>query len=167
MLLQLSQNLSLGERLPVAGVLVACVVLAFGVGLLGMNISAGLLHWTGKWIGGKASFQHVRAAVVWSNVPNAFNVLIWIGMFLVFGASVLTRSFSETFFTGGQLWFVFTAFLIQTVVSVWGFVILLKGLSEVQGFSIWKALLNVLIPFFMVSIGFWVIVRGLYLLGGI
>src|SRR6185437_9031091 len=62
LLLQLSQNLSLGERLPLGGVLIASAVLAFGVGLLGVNIIAGLLHWTGKWIGGKASFPHVRAA---------------------------------------------------------------------------------------------------------
>lgn len=166
LLLQLAQNCSLGESYSAGAIVLGCAILALGIGLLGINIISGLLYWVGTWIGGKGSFNHVRTAVLWSNVPNTFNVVIWIGMLLVFGTSLFTRTFSETYFTGMQLGFVFGAFLVQTVVSIWGFVILLKGLSEVQGFSVWKALLNVLIPFFMVFIGLWAVMRVLCVMGG-
>lgn len=157
LLLQFAQNLSLGERTSSLAIFIGSLVLSVFIGMLGITVISGLLYWTGQWIGGKASFQNVRAAVAWANVPNTANIVIWLVMIGVFGARLFTRGFAETTFVGSELAIVFFAFLLQVVISVWGFVIGLKALGEVQGFSAWKALLNVLIPFFMVGIAFWVV----------
>jgi len=47
---------------------------------------------------------------------------------------------------GHELSIIFITAVIQLVVAVWTLIILLKALGEVQGFSAWKALLNVMIP---------------------
>jgi hypothetical protein len=47
--------------------------------------------------------------------------------------------------------------LVQLAMSIWGVVILVKGLAEVQGFSAWKGLLNVLIPIVIVFVVFFII----------
>ena len=71
---------------------------------------------------------------------------------------MLFRSeFSETQFIGFQAGIVFLVFLVQTIVSIWGFIILVKALGEVQGFSAWKALLNVIIPFLIVVAIIWLV----------
>jgi len=166
MVLQFAQNISLGDRLPAWAVVVISLALAVFVGMLGITVVSGLLYWTGGWIGGKAKFQEVRSAVAWSNVPNTVNCAIWLIMAAVFGARLFNRGFSEMPFMGYELTVVFFAFLAQVVISVWGFIVVLKALGEVQGFSAWKALLNVLIPFFMVMIGFWIVMWLVYMLFG-
>lgn len=166
LVLQFAQNLSLGERASTLTLFVIALLLSVFIGMLGITIISRLLYWTGQWIGGRATYSHVRAAVTWSNVPNVVNVVIWLVMMGVFGARLFTRGFAEATFVGHELTLVFFAFLIQVVVAVWGFIIALKTLGEVQGFSAWKALLNVLIPFFMVAIGFWVVMWIGYVLFG-
>ena len=106
-------------------------------------------------LGGKGSFQTVRAAVAWSNVPNFVTVLMWVVLLMVFGAQVFNRNFSEMQFVGYRAGILFLVMLVESIVSIWGFIILLSTLREVQGFSIWKAILNVVIPFVAVVAVIW------------
>jgi hypothetical protein len=166
MLLQFSKNLSLGETLPSYAILIVALVLSTFAGMLGITIISWLVHWTGKWIGGEGNFDKIRAAVAWSNVPNAVNGLIWLAMIALFGERLFTRGFGEEAFVGTELQIVFFAFLAQVILAVWAFVILLKTVGEVQGFSAWKALLNILIPFFVVVIALWVLMWVYWLIFG-
>ena len=167
LLLQMAQNFSLGEVLSFLPILLGALILSLFIGMLVITVISGLLSWTGGWIGGKASFLQVRAAVAWANVPNTVNILMWLLMVATFGNQVFTHSFAETPFIGYQLIVVFFAFLVQVMVAVWGFIIGLKALGEVQGFSAWKALLNVLIPFFMVMIGIWILMWLCWIVMGV
>ncbi|MCI0382530.1 MAG: YIP1 family protein [Chlamydiae bacterium] len=157
MLLHLMQNFSLGQTTNLYMILILALVLAPFVGALGIMVASGLMMWTGRWIGGKAGFYPIRTAVAWSNVPNLVGIVLWLILVVVFGKELFTEDFHQSAFAGRELFTVSTIFLLQTVVAIWSFVILLKGLGEVQGFSIWKSLLNVLIPFFMIGILIWLL----------
>ncbi|HEY5235234.1 MAG TPA: Yip1 family protein [Rhabdochlamydiaceae bacterium] len=153
MALQLAQNFSLGNRFHVAGIVVGAAILAIIVGAVMINIATALFTWTGKWIGGVGTYQQVRAAVAWSNMPSVVNIAIWVINLAVFGVRIFRSDFVETQFVGNELSIIFMTALVQLVVAVWAFVITLKALGEVQGFSAWKALLNILIPIFVIFIG--------------
>ena len=153
MAMQLAQNASLGSRFPVAGIFIVGLFLAIVLGAIMINISAALFTWTGKWIGGVGTYQQVRAAVAWSNVPNVVNIGIWLIYIAAFGKKIFIGDFLETQFAGGQLTLIVFMGIIQLVVGIWAFIIMLKTLGEVQGFSAWKALLNILIPMFIIFIG--------------
>lgn len=153
MLLQIAQNFALGDRYPLAGIVIVCLVLAGIIGALMINISTALIYWTGKWIGGIGSYQNIRAAVAWANVPNVVNIIIWGINIGVFGGRIFQHSFVETPFIGGELAVIFLTSIVQVIVSVWALIILLKSLGEVQGFSAWKALLNVIIPIVLIFVG--------------
>jgi hypothetical protein len=157
MALNLAQNFSLGSVVPIWAVLIGSLIVCTFLGMIGISISTWLLQFTGRWIGGGGSFQTIRAAVTWSNVPNIVTILMWIVLLCMFDGAVFNRQFSETRFIGYQAGIVFIVFLLQAIVSVWGFIILLQGLGEVQGFSAWKALLNVLIPFVIVVAIIWLV----------
>ena len=152
-LLQMAQNLSLGDRFSLGGIIIGSLILAIVPGYIMFNLAAGLFYWTGKWIGGTGTFQHIRAAVAWSNVPPVVNGFIWIANMLIFGKRIFSLSFVVMPFMKGEIVVVAVAGLIQLTVAIWAFIILLKALGEVQGFSAWKGLLNVLIPFIIIMIG--------------
>lgn len=153
MLLQIAQNFSMGDRYPLAGIVIVALLLAGIVGALMINISTALFYWTGKWIGGTGSYQTIRSAVAWANVPNLVNILIWIVNIGVFGGRIFQHNFVETPFAGSELGVIFLTSVVQIIVAVWSFIIILKTLGEVQGFSAWKALLNVIIPFLVIFVG--------------
>ncbi len=155
--LNLAQNFALTDTIPVWAILIGALLVSAFLGIIGISISSWLLSFTGKWIGGKGSFQHVRAAVAWSNVPNAVTIIMWIVLFGIFGAQILNKNFSEMQFVGYQAGTLFLVMLIESIVSVWGFIILINTLAEVQGFSIWRALLNVIIPFVAVVAIIWIL----------
>ena len=155
MLLHAAQNLSLGKDLPLATIMIVSLVLAVFIGMAGISIASFLLLWTGKWIGGRASYYPIRAAVSWSNVPNVIGIVLWLILVWAFRRELFLDGFSQTTFVGKELGIVSSVFILQTVISIWSLVILVKGLGEVQGFSAWKGLLNVLIPFFLVGIFIW------------
>ncbi len=152
-----AQNFSLGETYNMAGIVIAAIVLATFVGMLVITIASGLLLWTGKWIGGKGSYFPVRAAVSWSNVPNVIAIIVWAVLIFIFREQSFMESFEEMNFTGNQMAIASGAVFIQAVLSIWSFVILVKALGQVHGFSSWKGVLNVLIPFFLIGIVIWAI----------
>jgi hypothetical protein len=153
-LLQVAQNLSLGDRFSLGAIVIGALIFAVVPGFVMFNISAGLIYWTGKWIGGVGSFQNIRAAVAWSNVPSLINGVLWIVNMLLFKSRIFTLSFVMMPLSRGEAMVLAVTSLIQLILAVWSLVILVKALGEVQGFSAWKGLLNVLIPFFIIVIGF-------------
>ncbi|NGX47716.1 MAG: hypothetical protein K1000chlam3_01098 [Chlamydiae bacterium] len=157
MLLHMAQNLSVGEQFNIVGIVIVALVLATFVGMLGLTIASALVYWTGKWIGGKANYFPVRAAVSWSNVPNIIAIIVWAILIYNFRDHIFLSEFDEMNFVGGQMTLITGALVVQAAIAIWSFIILVKGLGEVQGFSAWKGVLNVLIPFFMIGILIWVI----------
>ncbi len=149
---QMIQNFSLGDRFGLPGIIVVAAILATAVGFIVINIAAALLYWTGKWIGGTGTYQQIRAAEAWSNVPSIVNIAIWFINMAVFGDRIFKNAFVETPFAGHELGLIFFTAVVQVVIAVWTFIILLKALSEVQGFSLWKSFFNMVLPSIVIFI---------------
>jgi hypothetical protein len=156
-LLHFSQNFSLGAYLPWPTILLGSLVFSVFIGLIGFAIASKLIEWTGRLLGGTGSFQQIRAALAWSNVTNVVSILMWLVLVASFRSAVFLESFAESTFVGSALAIVVGAFLVQAVAAIWGFVILVKSIGEVQGFSAWKGLLNVVIVFVLVAISVWIL----------
>lgn len=167
MLMQISQSLSLALYFSWPVILITALIFATFIGMLGITITAGLLTWVGKWIGGVGSFSAVRAAVAWSNVPTLVTGLIWITWILLFKGRLFYDGFLQSGFAGYEQGIVLALATLQFAMSVYSFVLLLITLSEVQGFSVWKALLNVILPFVLLVIALWVVMWGVWWIRGI
>lgn len=146
----LAQSFAFSTSVPVWAILVGSLVVCTFLGVIGISISAWLLHFTGRYLKGKADYTAVRAAVAWSNVPNIVTIGMWVLLLIVFGGNVFNKDFSQGQYFGYQAGILFIVMLVESVVSIWGFIILLNALAEVQGFSIFRALLNIIIPFIVV-----------------
>ena len=101
-----------------------------------------LIFWTGRWLGGSCPVEHVRCALAWSNVPT-----VWILPFLIPELALFGKAWFSveppTLASDPTLLCLYWGFgVIALVVYVWEFIILLKCLGEVQGFSAWRAIGN-------------------------
>ena len=103
-------------------------------GLIGLYLGGLLLCWTGRWVGGQASSQHVRTAIAWAGVPIVWSLLIWIPELLLFGQELFT---SETPRLDASVPLTFTLVgfgVIELIIALWVIVVLLKCLGQVHGF---------------------------------
>ncbi len=153
----IAQNYSFSAFMPFWAILVASFVLCTVIGAIGISITAWLLHFTGQWIGGKGDYRSIRSAVAWSNVPNSVVIIMWLILIGSFGNFLFTHGFEHAHFGGFETGLIFLVFLIQTIAAVWGFIIMLHMLGEVQGFSAWMGFLNVLIPFCIIGVIVWLL----------
>jgi hypothetical protein len=157
MLLQAAQNFSLGQTMLPGLILLIALILAVPIGWLSFSVVGCLILWCGKWIGGKGNFKQIRAALAWANITNIVNILMWLLLLTSFGGSVFFSGFPSTPMVGQDLVIVLIVFIVQLVATIWSIVLLLKALGEVQGFSAWKALLNVILPLIIIFVACWII----------
>ena len=156
-LLHFAQNISLGEVFSWGWILLESAILATVAGFVCISLWSAILYWIGKWIGGTAPYAHIRAAIAWTNVTAIVSGLAWLGLAANFGTCLFFSDFPEMNFLGLDLAVVSTLFFVQSVMAVWSFVLTIKSLSEVQGFSSWKALLNIVLPFLLLMGVMWMI----------
>lgn len=115
------------------------------LGIVSLYISGFLLNLTGKWIKGKANALKLRAAVAWSGVPVVASLLLFIPLF--FGLNTTAPGI------------VGLSTITMMVLGIWSLVLYFVMISEVQKFSVWKALLNaflasiiILIPLLILAV---------------
>jgi hypothetical protein len=128
----------------VGNLLVVAVIASF-VGIVGLYIASALLGWTGNYIDGEGSVRKIRAAVAWSTVPIIWSRLLWIPAVIFLGEDLFLGKV-PTLNNEPLMIFIWLCLVAaEGLVSVWGFVVSLHCLGQVQGFSAWKAFLNLLL----------------------
>lgn len=132
-------------------------------GVLMLYVFGWLLKVTGKWIGGKSESENLRAAIAWGSVPIVCTLPLWIPMIFIYGKETFSSSM-PTMLSNPAPYFVISA--VEFVLAIWSLVASLKCIAQVQGFSSWKALGNLLLAAMaiigpvLVLIGIVALVRG-------
>lgn len=139
---------SLGDTVPLSTILLAALLLGPVSGIVALYVGGALIAWTGRWIGGAASAEHIRTAIAWASVPIAASLLLWVVDLSVIGESMFTTSLVE----GGAAGWMMISALGAVVLGIWSLVLLFKGVGEAQGFSAWKGLGNVLLAVLVIFV---------------
>jgi hypothetical protein len=133
---------SLGDKLDWTMILLIVAIVGPIAGIITLYIGSALLRWTGKWIGGNASSQSIRAAIAWSTVPEILALVLWIPALALFGPEMFTSEIPSIQENPALNIAFLSIAAVGITVGIWQFVIYLKCLGQVQGFSAWKALGN-------------------------
>lgn len=161
-----SQAFSLGAYFSLWIIIAFIVALAIPIGAISFSLTSLLFYWTGKIIRGKSSYHDIRAAVSWSNVTTIVSI-VFIGlMVLTFGESFFYRKFAETVFEDWRVALLVSFLLAEFTLALWKFVIFILALGEVQGFSGWMAVLNIVLVVIVYFIFFFLLDKLLALVGG-
>lgn len=136
-----------GDQFSLVSIIVGAFFIGPIAGVIGLYISGFLVSWTGKWIGGEATSENIRVALAWAQIPIVWTVGIWIPEILIFGQELFTtHDESSLIITAPYSFLAIGFFIIKVTASFWAFILLLKSVGQVQGFSAWKALWNLMIP---------------------
>lgn len=136
------------------GVLFLWILVGTISGFLGLLITPGVLRWTGSWFGGEASLRDIQHAYAWSYVillPTFLGLLLLVA---VFGGAMFSSADlpADGPVIGAVLLLVYIA--VAVVLVIWALVTFFRALSEVQRFSVWKAVGSAAIPFLaLVALG--------------
>jgi hypothetical protein len=106
-------------------------IVAALLGIVSLYISGFLLSLTGSWLKGKANALKLRAAVAWSGVPIVASILLFIPQFFALNSGAIGT------------WA--TSSLVSLALGIWSLVLYIGMIAEVQKFSIWKSILNIVL----------------------
>lgn len=151
---------SLGDSIPFLGVVAMGIVIGFLAGIASLYLGARLVRWTGEWIGGRAEIENLRAAIAWSNVPVVWVFPLWLIELAVFRSELFTTATPRLDANPSLGYMLVGLGVLEIIAGVWGFVLMLKAIGEVQGFSAWKALGNLLLVILVFLVPFLIIVGG-------
>lgn len=129
-----------------------CVIVGPIAGLINLYLYGWLLRVTGRWLGGTAYPVEVRAALAWSAVPRLWGAILLVLQLALIVYVLYANAIPSYIPTATLLVTLGILLLIQFTISVWWFIVLLKCLGEVHGFSAWKALLAGIISAGMVYV---------------
>jgi hypothetical protein len=155
--LQMAQSFGLSEVFSFWPIFIASFLAAPFVGAFGFYVGTLLLHWTGKWFGGLSSFLSLRSAISWANVTGVVSVSIGLFIALAFQKTAFCSNFVQMPISAGFAQILGGLFLLQIIVSIWTVCLLVAAVAEVQGFSIVKALMNIIAAIAVAVVGMWII----------
>lgn len=127
--LNLASSQQVGNTWSLGAILAVCTIAGALLGVISLYAVAEIYRWFGN-LGNAtlATSKQVRAAIAWANVPNTSLLLLW-------GLDLLTSG--EKLFKGAVP--ISTYDPIDTIVSIWSFILLLNTLSEVHRSSRWAS----------------------------
>lgn len=145
-----SQNL--GDTLPLLGVITVCVLSGIMFGWLSAYISAALISWTGVWLDGEADTKSILRIIAYASIPSIIALFLIIPQMGIYGVEIFKEEGDVT--SGGMManiiyWGSMILELVLGICSIFFYVI---GVSEVQGFEIWKAVVNLILAMLVIIV---------------
>ncbi|MBD3272011.1 MAG: hypothetical protein GF384_05685 [Elusimicrobia bacterium] len=152
-------GLHLGNTLGFEKIIIFSLMLGPISGLVVVYLGSFILKTIGRIFKGIASYSGLQSVIIWSMVPLIGLLPIWLIRFLLLGAETFTASGAARGWNSPVLLLLNG---IHLGLALWMYVILAKGLSVAEGFSMWKAIGTMLIAF-MVFIVLFVIIALTFL----
>jgi|GEM_PF-2509604 len=136
-----SAGFELSLTMPFKYILLGCILLAIPFGYIILNLFSLLILWSGKLFKGIASFNQILSALTFSRVPEIFVVICWGLIILLLGPAAFTQIYVLMELPQIVMILIFT----QMFFYIWEFVISLHTIGQVQGFSAWMSLWNLIL----------------------
>lgn len=149
-----SQFLSLAIVAPAWLITVVSLVFALPVGYIVFNLTSFFIFLLGKLLGGNGCFKHIRSAFAWCAVPYAISLILWFIVIGFFGDPVFMLAFPGTTPAHHLLLFQ-VCLLLQMGIGLWALVLLVNALAEVQRYSVWMSLLNLIMASIIMGLIFY------------
>ena len=143
-------NRNLGENASLLGLIVGCIILGGLLGWLSYYIYAALLNWTGKWLDGKGDTDSIYRVLAYAMIPSAISLVFLVPQIAVYGIDLFVKD-GDLVNAGivGNIVF-WGSILLEIILGIFTIIFSVIGLSEVQKISVWKAILNLVLPLLII-----------------
>ncbi|MGE7622733.1 YIP1 family protein [Viridibacillus sp. NPDC096237] len=130
--------------MPIWGIILLCTLLGPFLGLLSVSVSSLVVWLFGKLFGGQATYKEMFKGLSIVGIPG-----IWLFPFMFIWMAFSPVTYFKTDIVPGDVSFTIIAVvasIASIIIGVWSIVINVAIVSEVHRFSIWRAVLTILIP---------------------
>lgn len=143
-------NKNMGENVSLLGIVAGCVILGGFLGWLSYYIYAALLSWTGKWLDGKGDTDSIYRVLAYAMIPSAISLVFLVRQIAVYGIDLFIKD-GDLVNAGivGNIVF-WGSILLEIILGIFTIIFSVIGLSEVQKISVWKAILNLVLPLLII-----------------
>ena len=143
-------NRNLGENASLLGLIAGCIILGGLLGWLSYYIYAALLNWTGKWLDGKGDTDSIYRVLAYAMIPSAISLIFLVPQIAVYGIDLFVKD-GDLVNAGivGNIVF-WGSILLEIILGIFTIIFSVIGLSEVQKISVWKAILNLVLPLLII-----------------
>ena len=141
-----------GNSIPVVAIVALSAVAGSLGGILTLYVGGFVMKWAGRPLGGRATQVEVRAALAWSTVPLIWALPLWIPELALAGREMFTTATPILAASPLRAVLLVLVVLLEVVLGIWSFVLFLKCLGEVHGFSAWKSLAAVLLSVLAIAL---------------
>ena len=137
------------------------IILSFVVGgiyWIGYYISAALISWTGEWLNGKGNSKSIIRVIAYSLLPSLITLLLFIPELGLFGNKIFQSNID---LANSGFWSRFVFYIIdflRVILPLWSFILMIIGISEVQKLTIWKSILNIILPSLVIVVPMMIII---------
>lgn len=142
----------LGANNSMIFVIIASIIFGGLLGWIGFYIYAALLSWTGKWLNGKGNTESIYRVMPYALIPSILSLLIISLQILIFGNSSFQNTYEISVSEIGKSVIYFILILANVGLGVYNIIFYVVAISVVQKLSIGKAILNLLLPVFIIVI---------------
>ncbi|CAD7810568.1 hypothetical protein CHRY9390_02201 [Chryseobacterium aquaeductus] len=154
---------NMGDNSSLLTIVLGAVVLGGALGWISYYIYAALLSWTGKWLNGVANTSSIFRMIAYAVFPSVLALIFLVPQMAIYGIDVFRDADYTSAGTFGNVLFWTSAF-IQIALSITTLVLMVIGLSEVQKFSVGKAILNLILPIAVIIVPILLIASMFWLL---
>ena len=142
----------LGHTFGLPSILFICLFLGGLLGWISYYIGAALISWTGKALDGEANTWTIFRVTAYASIPAIIVLILYTIQIICWGHDVfkINSDYSIGFISHDVMFLVIA--ILELGLGIYGLVLTIIGISEVQKFGIGKAILNVLLVVALVMI---------------
>ena len=153
---------NMGDDMSTIEVLTIAIISGALFGWITYYIYAWAISVTGRWLNGKSKPAHFRTIIAWALVPSICSLILLVPEVMIFGDDLFkSEPINQSLFLDISL---ISFLVLKITLSTWSMVIVVKGISLIQNFGIWKSILNMILPGLAILITIIILVLVFYLI---
>ena len=136
----------MGDHSSLLTIVFSCIIGGGMLGWISYYIYAALLSWTGKWLNGAGNTSSIYRMMAYAMIPSIMALVFVFLQIAVYGQGYFKSNtdFLESNIIRSIVFWI--SFSMEMLLSFASLVLMVIGLSEVQKFSIGKAIVNLILP---------------------
>jgi len=149
---------NLGDQMPLWGVICICIAGGALFGWLSFYIYAALVSWTGDLLHGEGDTESILRIMSYAKIPAVVFIVPYAMQIAIYGNKLFQSNVTIVSFDWLGSIFFYSCMALSLVLSIWSIVLIIIGISEVQKLSIWKSILNLLLPILVIGVPIFIII---------
>lgn len=141
-----------GENFSLFSVLFLAIIFGGLLGWISYYIYAALISFTGKWIGGIVNTRAIFNMMAHGMTPSIIALFLFSIQIIIHGNNVFMIGYDTILEDFEENSISVILIILQLIFTIYTVFLCVIGLSEIQNFSIWKSILNFLLPILMIVV---------------